>query len=69
MSEQDPQMFVAGGQRGRGRPRSAEPGSTLSIWVTASQHDLYSKLASARGESLSKTVGLLLKMKVGNIQP
>ncbi len=60
MSEQDPQMFVAGGQRGRGRPRSAEPGSRLSIWIPASEHDYYSRLALEAGESVSKTVAGLL---------
>ncbi len=62
MSEQDPQMFVAGGRR-RGRPRVAEPGSTLSIWIPATEHDRYSRLAAERGESISKTVGTILKAK------
>ena len=49
--------------RRRGRPRASEPGSTLSIWLPSSDHDYYAKLAAQRGESISKTVGLLLKTR------
>jgi hypothetical protein len=44
-----------------GRPRADEPGSTLSIWIPAKDHDYYARLAARRGESISKTVGLLHK--------
>jgi hypothetical protein len=50
-------------RRKRGRPRAAEPGSTLSIWIPTRDHDAYAKLAATRGESISRTVGLLLKTK------
>lgn len=63
MSEpNDPQVFVVGQRRG-GRPRAAEPGSRLSIWIPANDHDRYCKLAKERGESVSKTVGLILKSR------
>lgn len=63
MSVTEDSLMVAGEPARRGRPRSSEPGSTLSIWIPASDHDYYAKLAAARGESISKTVGLLLKTR------
>ncbi len=61
MSEpNDPQVFVVGGPRGRGRPRASEPGARLTIWIPASNHDHYSRLALKSGQSLSKTVADLL---------
>ncbi len=63
--QREPQMAIMGGSK-RGRPRASEPGSTLSIWLPASDHDYYAKLAAQRGESISKTVGLLLKTRWQN---
>lgn len=69
MSEMDttrsePTLTIIGGERKRGgRPKAAEPGSTLSIWIPARDHDYYARLAAQRGESISKTVGMLLKTR------
>jgi hypothetical protein len=64
--QNEPQLLVVGGGPRRGRPRAEEPGSTLSIWLPASDHDYYAKLAAKRGESISSTVRLLLQTKFKN---
>jgi hypothetical protein len=63
MSEpNDPRVFAVGPRRG-GRPRATEPGSKLTIWIPARDHDRYCRMAAERGESVSKTVALLLKTR------
>lgn len=62
MSDHVPQILIVEPSR-RGRRRSSEPGSTLSIWLPASEHEYYAKLADARGESVSMTVKTLLQLK------
>lgn len=56
-------LMVAGGPRRRGRPKAAEQGSTLSIWLPSSDHEFYVKLAERRGETISATVRQLLRVK------
>jgi hypothetical protein len=50
--------------RPRGRPRNIEPGSTISTWVSASEHDRLLRLAQRREESLSATVRRLLILRL-----
>jgi hypothetical protein len=59
MSESDPYFDVIE-PRKPGRPRKPEPGSTLSVWIPAKQHEYYAKLARLRGESVSRTVKSIL---------
>ncbi len=40
--------------RGRGRPRSLEPHTSVSAWLPAHLHDALIKLAERRGLSVSK---------------
>ena len=47
----------------RGRPRAVEPGSTLSAWVSVSEHDRLVKVAAKRGETLSATIRDMLRTK------
>ncbi len=61
MSDHVPQILIVEPRR-PGRQRSSEPGSTLSIWLPASEHEYYAKLAMARGESVSMTVKTLLQL-------
>ncbi len=37
-----------------GRPRAAEPGSTVSIWIPASYHDRWIRLAKLYDVSVSE---------------
>ena len=43
-------------RRKRGRPRSLEPGSRVTVWITAAQHDALVKQAQRTDQSLSKTL-------------
>ncbi len=62
MSDHVPQILIVEPSR-RGRPRSVEPGSRVTTWLPASDHDRLVKLAELRGESVSSTVRLLLQTK------
>jgi hypothetical protein len=66
-SSAGPSLHFLGGDepepRKRGRPRSAEPGSAVTTWLPASEHDRLVKLAQHRGESVSSVVRLLLQAK------
>ncbi len=48
-------------KRKRGRPRVPEPGSAVTTWLPASEHDRIVKVAARRGESVSATLRLMLK--------
>lgn len=47
-------------QRRRGRPHAEEQGSSVSTWMTESEHDQLIELARERGESVSKVARQLL---------
>jgi len=62
MSEsKEPSLMVLGDRR-RGRPRVAEPRSTLSTWVPAREYDRLVKMANHREQSLSSLVRDLLSI-------
>lgn len=48
----------------RGRPRSAEPGSTVSVWLPASAHDRIIEIAKHEEQSISATVKQLLILRL-----
>jgi hypothetical protein len=47
--------------RRRGRPKSAEPGSTVSTWLPVSDHDRLVRIANRREMSVSEYVGTVLR--------
>jgi predicted HicB family RNase H-like nuclease len=51
-------------RRPPGRPRAAEPGSTVSVWLPVSQHDRLVKAAIAREISVSSLVRHLLTRRL-----
>ena len=48
----------------RGRPRLAEPRSTVSVWLPASAHDRLIALAKREEQSLSATIRQLLTIRL-----
>lgn len=48
----------------RGRPRSAEPKSSVSTWIPARDHDRLIRMASERDQSVSETVRRLLQWRL-----
>ncbi|MDH5244824.1 MAG: hypothetical protein OEW98_00110 [Betaproteobacteria bacterium] len=50
-------------KRPRGRPKASEPGSSVSIWVPARQHDHLAALARQRGVSISALVRRVLSVR------
>lgn len=48
----------------RGRPRSAEPGSSLSVWVPVSHHDQLITMAKKHRTSVSRLVRTLLVLQL-----
>jgi hypothetical protein len=59
MTPEDPPVKAKGG-----RPRVAEPGSTVSAWVPASDYDKIIKAAKAQDVTISALVRLWLKHKI-----
>jgi len=51
----EPTLLIVGDKR-RGRPRVAEPRSSVSTWVPVSLHDRLIAVASAREISVSELV-------------
>lgn len=62
----DVPMFFVGGDapKRRGRPRVAEPRSSVSTWVPASYHDLLIKIAQRNDKSVSSVVRSLLMLQL-----
>lgn len=48
----------------RGRPRLAEPRSTVSVWLPAHAHDRLIELAKQQEQSISATVRQLLILRL-----
>lgn len=48
----------------RGRPRSDEPGTSVSAWVRPSEYDRLVKMANQREQSVSALVRSLLILKL-----
>jgi hypothetical protein len=68
MSEAQHQMIVLTPRR-RGRPRSSEPGTTVSAWIPAGAYDALNRIANERDISVSALVGQVLKRVVSNRKP
>ena len=51
----EPTLLIVGDKR-RGRPRVAEPRSSVSTWLPVSVHDRLISIASAREISISELV-------------
>lgn len=47
-----------------GRPRAADPGTTVTTWVRSADYDRLLRLAKARDQSISSLVRDLLKLRV-----
>lgn len=58
-SVKDPQV-----PRGRGRPRVAEPRSTVSTWLPASYHDRLIRMANQQDVKVSALVRQLLVLRL-----
>jgi hypothetical protein len=52
------QFLIVGGRRGR--PRTNDPGSSLTVWVPTQLHDRLAKMANQQGVSVSKVAKTLL---------
>lgn len=52
----------------RGRPRVSEPRSTVSTWVTVSQHDRLVRLADQHGVSVSTVVKSLVMITLPKVE-
>jgi cytidylate kinase len=63
VSEVSPDSMVVVGRR-RGRPKSAEPGSTVSTWIPASEHDRLVRIANRHEMSVSEYVGAVLRRDI-----
>lgn len=50
-----------GGERRRGRPPSAQPGSTICTWVPVTEHDRILRLAKDQRVSVSEFVREAIK--------
>lgn len=50
--------------RPRGRPRSEEPGTTVSAWVSEQEHDKLIRLANEQEKSVSALVRQLIVPKL-----
>jgi len=48
----------------RGRPRNAEPSSSVSTWLTAGAHDKLIQLANEQDVSISALVRSLLMLRI-----
>lgn len=44
-----------------GRPKNAEPGSRVTAWVPAREHDALVALAKARDQSISAVIRTLIR--------
>lgn len=51
-------------QRPRGRPKSDEPGTSVSTWLRPSEHDKLIRLANQQETSVSSLVRQLLLLKI-----
>ena len=47
-------------ERRRGRPRASEPGSSVSTWIPAKDHDRLIELSNRCGQKVSETVRQIL---------
>lgn len=52
-------------ERRRGRPKNEEEGSTISSWVSTSEHDQLVKLANKQRQSVSSLIRQLVRVAVG----
>ena len=53
----------------RGRPRTEDPGSSVTTWLRADEHDRLIALAKREEKTISALVRELVKLKVGRIIP
>lgn len=51
-------------RRRRGRPRTSEPHSTVSVWVPTRLHDQLIKLANEQEKTVSQLVKSLLMLRL-----
>jgi len=63
MTPKDPTLVVLTAGRRGGRPPAPEPGSRISSWVPAKDHDRLIRLARARGVSVSSVIRGLVTRK------
>lgn len=47
-----------------GRPRSRQPGSRVSTWITQAHHDRLCQIAQRRGESVSSLLRRVIVLKL-----
>lgn len=53
-------------RRKAGRPRSQEPKSTVSTWISAREHDRLIRLANEREQTVSKTVLQIIRERLSS---
>lgn len=65
MDQDSPATDQKSAQRNRGgRPRTSQPGISVSTWLPETEADRLIRLASRRGESVSQTVRRLLTIRL-----
>lgn len=58
----DTHLLEPASKRRIGRPKAAEPRSSVSAWIPVAQHDQLVKLATQRGVSVSQVVNALVSV-------